>query len=352
MQRNRRFLFLAVLALVLPADGRLSAQEQGFDEGKIVVANRASGDLSIIDVATDQVQKVGLPANGTQPEPMYVVYSAGRVLVGDRANNRVVALDPRTFRVVGMAPTAAGVWHMGADPLGTQLWVVCDVDKVATVIHPVTLQVIRRVPMPADLIAQGGRPHDVIIDPFRLYAYVSMLGVTGASDFVVKFSMTTFEEVSRAAVGKDPHLSLTALNNLLYVPCQNGNAVWVLNRENMAEVTRILVPGAHGAGMAYDGGFFYTTNFPGSGPDGLFTIDTRTNRLLEPERNMPAGLATPFAAPHNIALTLSGRKLYLTHSGPAAEKVSIYTIRPQTGTPVLAGSVTVGRNPFGLAFVP
>jgi DNA-binding beta-propeller fold protein YncE len=349
VQESRWFLSLAVLALALVP---LSVPAQIVDEGKIVVANRASGDLSIIDVATDQVRNIALPADGKQPEPMYVVYSAGRVLVGDRANNRVVAFDPRTFQMTGTVPTAAGVWHMWADPLGTQLWVTCDVEKVATVIHPVTLQPIRTVPMPADLLAQGGRPHDVIIDPFRRFAYVSVLGVAGASDYVARFSMTTFEEVGRAAVGKDPHLSVTARNSLLYVPCQNGNAVWVLDRDNLAEVTRIPVPGAHGAGMAYDGGFFYTTNFPGSGPDGLYTIDTRTNQLVVPDRNRPAGVATPFATPHNIALTPSGRKLYLTHSGATGDKVSIYAIDPQTGVPALTGSVTVGRNPFGLAYVP
>jgi DNA-binding beta-propeller fold protein YncE len=316
------------------------------NDGRIVVANRASGNLSVIDVATDQVTHIKLPEGARQAEPMYVVYVAGRVLVGDRANSRIVAYDPDTFQVVGQAGTGTGIWHMWADPLGTQLWIACDGDNNATVLHARTLQEIRRVPMPADLVASGGRPHDVILDPFLPFAYVTIAGVQGENDFVIKFSTVSFAELGRAAVGKDPHLSLTGRDSLLYVPCQNSSAVYVLNRSTLTEVNRIPVPAAHGAGMAPDGQVFYTTNITGGGPQGLVTIATGTRETV----GLPVD--TPHATPHNIALTLSGEKLYLTHSGAAADKVSIYTITPETRVPVLARVVTVGLNPFGLALVP
>ncbi|MCB0081762.1 MAG: hypothetical protein KDE47_12565, partial [Caldilineaceae bacterium] len=149
----------------------------------------------------------------------------------------------------------------------------------------------------------------------------------------------------RAMVGKDPHLSLTKRNDLLYVPAQNSNIVSVLQRSDLSPVTAISVPGAHGAGMRDDGEVFYTTNLAGGGSDGLVAIDTESNSVV-------GAVNTPFAVPHNIALTPKGAKIYVTHSGPTADKVSIYSAEDSAATPELLGSVTVGLNPFGLAYVP
>jgi len=128
------------------------------------------------------------------------------------------------------------------------------------------------------------------------------------------------------------------------VPSQGGNAVYVLNRETLALIEQIPVPGAHGAGMTRDGKLFYTTNLPGGGTDGLFAIDTRSNTVV-------GSSDTPFAVPHNIALTPDGRTLFVTHSGPN-DKVTIYNASLQNPVPVYAGAVTVGQNPFGLTYVP
>jgi DNA-binding beta-propeller fold protein YncE len=339
MKTVTRFIWL-LLAVGLLA--RLAYAQ----EGRMVVANRASGTLSVIDVATDQVTPVAMPAGDRLSEPMYAVYAGGRVLVGDRANSRIVAFDADTFQVLGSAATAAGIWHMWADPLGTQLWIVCDVDNVVTVLHSRSLRELRRVPMPADLVAQGGKPHDVIVDPVRPFAYVTVAGVTGASDYVMKFNTLTFAEVGRAAVGKDPHVSLTARDDLLYVPCQNSNAVYVLKRSDLTEAGRIPLAGAHGAGMSVDGQAFYTTSITGGGPKGLLTISTAKIEA------MALPIDTPRPTPHNVALVPSGEKLYLTHSGATADKVSIYTVSPETRLPTYLREVTVGLNPFGLAFVP
>ena len=60
---------------------------------------------------------------------------------------------------------------------------------------------------------------------------------------------------------------------------------------------------------------------------------------------------TPYAVPHNIALTPNGRKLYVTHSG-ANNKVTVFTTKGLFDPiPEFSGEVTVGDNPFGLAFV-
>ncbi len=72
---------VGLLTVAVPATWAL-------DEGYMVVANRASGSLSIIDVATDTALEIPLTGVDT-PEPMYVVRSPageqrGRVVVGGR----------------------------------------------------------------------------------------------------------------------------------------------------------------------------------------------------------------------------------------------------------------------------
>jgi YVTN family beta-propeller protein len=315
--------------------------------GKIVTANRAAGTLSIIDTATDQViVTVSLPAGDNPPEPMYVVYvpQNKRVFVGDRANNRVVVLRANDFSVEGVVPAGQGIWHMWAHNKGKQLWVNNDIDNTATIIDTKRLEIITTVPMPADLVEQGGKPHDVILD--ETAAYITMVGLAGDRDYVVKFDRENFQEVARATVGKDPHVILTKKNDKLYVASQNGNAVQVLKRHDLAQVASIAVPGAHGVWIPRSGQILYTTNLPGGGADALYTVDLATNTIIgEP-------VDTTFPKPHNLVATKDVRKLYLTHSDASLDKVTVYTISKKNPVPIHVGEITVGSNPFGLAFVP
>jgi YVTN family beta-propeller protein len=269
-------LLLALVALALILVIPASANSSGLGpKGKVVVANRASGTISVIDARTDGlIATVDLPAGPNAPEPMYVTYAkgSGNVFVGDRANDRVVVFDGEDFEVMGTVAAGQGVFHMWSDDHDRQLWVNNDVDNTATVIDPLTLEVITTVPMPPDLVAQGFKPHDVILDPKGRFAYVTLLGGAGDHDYLVQFSTETFEEVNRAAVGNDPHVSLTARNDLIYVPAQNSNIVSIFNRETLELVDELPIPGAHGAGMAPNGKVFYTSNLTGGGADGLFAI--------------------------------------------------------------------------------
>lgn len=319
--------------------------------GKIVVANRGSGDISVIAASSGElIANIPLPQGEAEnfPEPMYVVYTrtGDQVFVGDRANDRVVVFDAEDFSVIGTVPTGRGVFHMWADFLGRQLWVNSDIDNTTTVIDPRTLEVLATVPTPADLVAQGGKPHDVILDPKGRQAFISVLGVQGPHDYVIQFRTDTFEEIGRAPVGKDPHLSLSVRNKLLYVPSQGSNALYILDRNTLEQVGVLDIPGTHGAGMTFNGKYFYTTNLTGGGQDALFTLDTRTNTIIGEPTD------APFGVPHNIALTPYPDRLFLTHSGGAADKVTFYDVSINDPSPVYAGEVTVGLNPFGLSYVP
>ncbi len=326
-------------------DGAGPSSHEQSARGGVVVTNRAEGSITVINPHTDTPITYPLPAGDRQPEPMYVV-DAGRrrVLVGDRANNRVVVFDARTFRIKGTIPAGNGVFHMWAGR--NQVWVINDVDNTSTVIDLDTLNVIETVPMPADLVALGGRPHDVVLDPHHgRYAYVTMFNVGGPSDYVVKFSTVTFREVGRAAVGKSPHVAFDDRHEQVFVPCQGSNALHVLDASSLETLSVLSVPGAHGAAMGRAGRLFYTTNLPGGGVDALSTIDARTRTVIgEP-------LDAPFPAPHNIAVVPGGRKLYVTHSEATSNQVTVYRLDGH-GRPInVARTVTTGLNPFGIVFV-
>lgn len=346
---RKTVLFLAALLLGLSAFLPVGTAHADNDQkGNVVVANRGSGSISVIDTQTDTlIDTISLPAGGNTPEPMYVVFSkkGNFVFVGDRMNDRVVAFDADDYSVVGTIPTGSGVFHMWADDGDRFLWVNNDMNKTATVIDPVTLEVITTVAMPADLVNDGYIPHDVILDPKGRFAYVTMLGGSGPSDYLVQFSTDTFEEVNRAEAGQDPHVSLTQNNNLIYVPAQGSNTVFVFNRETLELVEEIPVPGAHGAFVSPNGQVFYTSNLPGGGPNGLFAIDANSSTVID-------SADTPYPVPHNIVVTKNNKKLFLTHSGGTADKVTIYDVSVDDPIPTLTGEVTVGLNPFGLAYVP
>ena len=93
---------LGLLTVAVPKTWASSA-------GYVVVANRASGSISIIDVATDTAFDIPLTGVNT-PEPMYVVSSpaSGRLFVGDRANNQVVVFRTRDFSVEDTVPAGNG----------------------------------------------------------------------------------------------------------------------------------------------------------------------------------------------------------------------------------------------------
>ena len=314
----------------------------------IVVANRGAGTISIIDANTLAVTTQALPAGAATPEPMYVVAdpSTNRFFVGDRANDRVVAYNASTLNPVGQIAAGSGVFHMWGNSATGQLWVVNDNAQQMSVLNMKTLAPITTFNTPADLSAF--KPHDVVLDPLSNAAFVSLVDVVAnnADDWIIRYDTTTFMETHRVQAGDDPHVSLSAKNDdKLFVAAQNANAVQVFSRSDLTPLApSIAVNTAHGAGMAEDGDIFYTTNIAGGGPDGLATIDTVAQTLVD-------STDTPFATPHNIAISDDQTRLFVTHSGATSDKVSVYDITGPNRVPVLIGSVDAGANPFGIAAV-
>ncbi len=343
--RKQLTQFVLLLALlVISGFVVLNSAESSNGDGTIVVANRASGDLTLIDVETDNATTLAMPAGENQSEPMYVVHKNGNVYVGDRANNRIVVFDKWDWSVIGEVPAGNGVFHMWAQPGGNQLWVNNDIDNTITVINTGNLEVITTIDLPADLVADGGKPHDVILN--RTSAYVTLVGLSGDNDVVIRYTLKNFKEKARADIGKDPHVTIDPRKGRLYVASQDSGEIRVLRRNNLSLVTVIEAPGAHGIDIRNNAKIVYATNISGGGTDALYTINTQSNKMIgEP-------VDTPYPTPHNLVLTKPNKKLYVTHSGSTADKVTVYTVSNANPVPVYLTEVTTGLNPFGLEFVP
>lgn len=324
-------------------------------QGQIVTANRASGNLSILNEETGTViGTVDLPTgeDNTPGEPMYMSYlnTHDEIAVADRANNQVVFFDRTTYEVTGTVETGAGNFHMWATPKEDQLWVVNDIDNALTVIDPKTKTEIERIHLSESLIGPNAKPHDVILDSSGLYAYVTISQADNpTADLLLKLDTQTFGVVESAEIGKDAHVSLAAEHNLLYVLSQESDRIDIFDRRetNLEKVGSLGQPGAHGVISAPDGQHLYTTNLPGGGNSGLFVIDTVSNEIV----GDLGGVDMPFAVPHNVAITNDGEHLFVTHSGAEANAVSRFSLDNPT-LPVWESSVNAqGLNPFGLTYV-
>lgn len=326
-------LLVAVLVAALaPAAAAADTDDRG---PTVVVANRGSGDLTVIDSVTLATQTIDL---GGDAEPMYVNHDPvrGLVFVGDRADDSVVVLDDQTFEQLDRIAVAPGVFHQWLDPDLGQLWVVGDSSRTVSVVDVATGTVSWTIDIPADLVASGGVPHDVFVAGDR--AFVSILGLPGDTGAVLQYSTSTFVETGRAATGGDPHLFVDGTS--LYVASQSAGTVTRYRAADLAPLGSTSVPGAHGI-FVTDRNDVLVTNLPGGGADAVWDLNRSLNRVKD-----VADTSVP--VPHNVAVD-SLRQLFVTHSGATADQVTVIQLDPNGfGSAV---TVTAGTNPFGLAFV-
>jgi DNA-binding beta-propeller fold protein YncE len=314
-----------------PAEGRAR-------DGDIVVANRGSANLSVINTETLSVRTISLPT-AAPAEPMYVNHWAagGVVFVGDRANNQVLVLDDEDYTLVDTIAVGARPFHQWIERNGRQLWVVGDVSDTVTVVDPVQRAAIKTIPLPADLAARGGSPHDVFVD--GQYAFVSVLGLSDGTGVVLRYSTRTFTETGRIATGGDPHLFIRSA--ALYVESQAGSRISAYHPQTLRQLGSAAVPSSHGIWVT-NTGHVLTTNIAGGGTDAVWRLDRHLGAVS-------AVASTAFPTPHNLAVDGPERQLFVTHSGPTANRVTVFAL---TGAGFgAATSVTVGTNPFGIGLV-
>lgn len=295
----------------------------------VVVANRGSGSISFIDAISDNVLTT-LAIAGS--EPMYVVYvpARDRIYVGDRAQNKIHVINPATREVESAIDVGSGVFHMWADGNGNQLWVNNDVDQTTSVIDLNSNTVI-------ETISIGAKPHDVFVTEDGSRAFISILDPSGP-DKVFMYSTSTFQKTGEQDVGDDPHLYHLSRKDKLYVPCQSGK-VYALDGSDLSVLNDNDYAGAHGIYGTLNQNNIFVTNISGAQ---IYSINTiKDEQIGDPAASEPI--------PHNLVVNKKASKLFVTHSGGAANTVSVFDVGPQKGL-TFSTTITIGTNPFGLAY--
>ncbi len=321
-------LIVGILLVVACKDDETPAAE--FEE-IVVTADRASGNITFINAEDNSVLKT---LDIAMSEPMYAVYVAttDKLYVGDRAQDRVYVVDPATQTLEANIMVGEGVFHMWADGQGKELWVNNDIDFTTSVINLADNSVTTTINI-------GSKPHDVFVNAAGTMAYVSVFsGDPMLPDSVFAYSTSTYERVAARAVAKDPHLFHLSNNNTLYVPCQEG-VVFVLDGDDLSERTSLAITGSHGIFGAPAQDYVYVADI---GNSELYSVKSSDNSF------QATGVSTPAATAHNLAVNEAGDKLFVTHSGGMSTLLSTYTLSEGTITP--ESTVTVGTNPFGLAY--
>ncbi len=269
---------------------------------------------------------------------MYVNHDTAnnRVLVGDRAASTIVAFDDETYDVVGSVSVGDGVFHQWINVDQEQLWVVGTSASTVSVVDTTDLELVTTFSLPADVIADGGVPHDVFVA--NNIAFVSVVGLAGGHGLVLQYSATDFTETGRIVTGADPHLFVRA--NTLYVASQDGNSISSFNAKTLAPLNSQPASSAHGLFVTNRKEVFVTT-IAGGGIDAVSQLDGDLTTV-------EATADTAFPVPHNLTVDNS-RQVWVTHSGGTAKTVSIIPITKDGLDSAV--TVTVGTNPFGLAFV-
>ena len=342
----------AAAAIATPST--ISAMETMCNTPYAVTANRGSGDLSFVTSDGTSNFLLTLPTSDSAtstPEPMYVNYSMDKIYVGDRANNAVVVLNPKNLMddATIISDVCQGIFHQWTND--EKLVVACDIDNTVAVIKLEDNSIEKII----DLMDQGAlsinamqKPHDIVITPSGDAIFVTILASDGsATDSILKIDTDTATVVTRIDLpsGTDPHLGLSATSpDLLYSPQQNLGIVAVYNQDDLTEAqSALVVPNAHGIGTASDGKFVYVTNIAAGGIGGLATIEAAMG--MSNASLVGSALDTPEAVPHNVAVDNDGF-VYVTHSGGAADQLSVYSTDAMSGVPTLEDQYMVGTNPF------
>ncbi len=323
-------------ALLMLASMLFIACDKDYDQKKyeelVVVANLSSGSISFIDANSNQVlNTLSIPGS----VPAYVVYvpSKDKLYIGDRAQNKVHIVNPETQLLETSIPVGSGAFHLWADGIGKQLWVVNDIDNTISVIDLSNNTVVKT-------ISVGMKPHDIVLNASGTRAYISILtGDPKIPDSIYMYSAPDYNKLASKAVAKTPHLYHISNSNKLFVACQSGT-LFTLNGTNLTEISSIGLVGAHGIFANPSRNFIYIANITGTQ---IYTVETFNSSLVGTPVNSLVN------TPHNILVNNDGNKMFITHPGPSSNIVTTYSLG-KNGSITPGTTITVGMNPFGLTY--
>jgi YVTN family beta-propeller protein len=312
----------------------------------VYVTNEVSGDLSVIDPATNRV--VATLALGKRPRGIRVAPDRTQLYIAlsgspisppgtdesklpppDRAADGIGVVDVKnlTLGTILRGPQDPEQTSVNRD--GTRLYIANEDKATASVLEIASGKTIAEFEV-------GGEPEGVTTSPDGRFVYVT----SEEHNQVSVIDTATNRVVKQFRVGPRPRDSAFLPDSLrAYVTSENGSSISVVDTKSHTVIGTIKLTGENvrpmGAIVSPDGHRLYVSTGRGGT---VVSIDTQTNK--------PVGSVDVGARPWGLALSPDGTRLY-TANGPSND-VSVV----DTGTLTVLAKVPVGQSPWGVVIVP
>jgi YVTN family beta-propeller protein len=323
----------------------------GFSAGaapyELYVSNERSGDVSVIDGATQEVTRV-LPA-GKRPRGIHVspdghtlyVATSGSPRMGpgsdpERAGSLTADKSADGIAVIDLIGTT-GVRHLvvGSDP--EEFALSRDGRRVVVANEDIATASIWEI-ADGKFVAKAsvtGEPEGVALHPLRDEVYVTC---EEDGDVFVLHPMTG-REIARIALGGRPRtIAFSPDGTLAYVPLETANSVAIVDTTTHQLVERVALtaPGLPmGSAISPDGRELYVTT---GRANTVAVMDTVARTFIA---NIPVG-----GRPWGVALSPDGTYLYTANG--ATDDVSVIHVRTRKEV----RRIKVNAGPWGIAVNP
>lgn len=310
--------------------------------GTVVVANKDSGTLSILDANDgDLMETVDIPYDPqtmSRPEPNDVETVNGIIYVSDTANDRLVAFDGVSYDVVAIIQVGDAPSELTSDARGSQLWVANTADNTVMIVDlafNVVLRVIEAFD-PAGTVDFGNNVvNDVLLSPSGDAGFVTYAGGGG---LIVRFGADGQIQTSNAGIGDNARVASSFRFNCLYVPSTAGDVLDILFNLDLNIDQSLNINDPFDAVSSVDGQFIYITS---TANNAIYTFDVGSNELLA------SVVTTTLAGP--TKMTHTGDRLFVAHG--ALNRVSVFAVSNGNPIPIEIANIDgVGLNPFGISF--
>lgn len=302
---------------------------------KVYVTNEDSGDVSVVDVAKNEVVRtiaVGKRPRGARVSPdgrkLFVAVTGSPKGGGrehDEAADGIAVVDLERGAVERVLPAGPDPEAFDVSADGKTLYVSNEDDAQIAVVDVAAGKIVRS-------IAVGREPEGVSIAPDGRHVYVA----SEASSEIDVILVSTNEVVARIPTANRPRtVMFDRSGGRALVTAELGGTIHVVDARSHALVGAPVKTGGQGVkpmgiALSPDGARAYVTN----GREGsIAVIDVASQRL---ERSIPDVGARPWG----IAITSDGRTLYVAASPDLA------VVDAASGA--IVKRIPVGRGPWGV----
>jgi YVTN family beta-propeller protein len=311
----------------------------------VYVTNEVSGDLSVIDPATNKAVAtlpLGKRPRGIRVAPdrtqLYIALSGSpisppgtdesKLPPPDRAADGIGIVDVKnlTLGTILRGPQDPEQTSVSSD--GTRLYIANEDKATASVLEIVSGKTIAEFEV-------GGEPEGVTTSPDGRFVYVT----SEEHNQISVIDTAANRVIKQFQVGPRPRDSaFLPDSSRAYVTSENGASISVIDTKSHTVIETIKLTGENvrpmGSVVSPDGQrLFISTGRGGT----VVAIDTKTNK--------PVGSVEVGTRPWGLALSPDGTRLY-TANGPSND-VSVV----DTGTLTVLAKVPVGQSPWGVATV-